>query len=250
MLADPADDLEIDDHADGAAESAERSVASPQPVAETPKPVVVEVEINRLSSIPDLIDDDSPIELPPITPSGSVIAAPQHLLAGACRVLLRTGAAAPPDSGRAHDRGRGQTEAPQAPASQEEAPPVQNVHDLGCPSWTLGRRRIRRQEVPPSSGELVRRIEAAGRWCRDRARSWPRRSIAARWAFPTVDSSRNSRYGSSRPARRAPRSACPDSGLSPSQGVKSASARSELATEPIATIAGVSRSEIASSTRS
>ena len=47
-----------------------------EPVAETPKPVVVEVEINRLSSIPDLIDDDSPIELPPITPSGSVIAAP------------------------------------------------------------------------------------------------------------------------------------------------------------------------------
>jgi hypothetical protein len=76
VLADPAGDLEIDDPADGAAEPGERSVAQAQPVAETPKPVV-EVEINRLSSIPDLIDDDSPIELPPITPSGSVIAAPQ-----------------------------------------------------------------------------------------------------------------------------------------------------------------------------
>ncbi|MEY2521862.1 MAG: hypothetical protein QOJ66_427, partial [Ilumatobacteraceae bacterium] len=68
-LADPADDMETDDPADGAAKSAE-------PAAETPKPAVVEVEINRLSSIPDLIDDDSPIELPQITPSGSVIAAP------------------------------------------------------------------------------------------------------------------------------------------------------------------------------
>jgi hypothetical protein len=75
-LADPADDLETDDPAHGAAKSAERSVAPPEPVAETPKPAVVEVEINRLSSIPDLIDDDSPIELPQITPSGSVIAAP------------------------------------------------------------------------------------------------------------------------------------------------------------------------------
>jgi hypothetical protein len=61
--------METDDPADGAAKSAE-------PAAETPKPAVVEVEINRLSSIPDLIDDDSPIELPQITPSGSVIAAP------------------------------------------------------------------------------------------------------------------------------------------------------------------------------
>jgi len=76
VLADPVDDVETDDPADLPARSAEPSVAPPEPVVETPKPVVVEVEINRLSSIPDLIDDDSPIELPQITPSGSVIAAP------------------------------------------------------------------------------------------------------------------------------------------------------------------------------
>ncbi|HVE20222.1 MAG TPA: hypothetical protein VNB52_14100 [Ilumatobacteraceae bacterium] len=74
-----AEDLQVADEdafADVGADSEIDEVMLTDPVAETPKPVVVEVEINRLSSIPDLIDDDSPIELPPITPSGSVIAAP------------------------------------------------------------------------------------------------------------------------------------------------------------------------------
>ena len=64
------DDVDVD--------VAEPAVASPQPMAEAPKPVVAEVEVNRLSFVPDLIDDDSPIELPPITPSGPIVAAPQH----------------------------------------------------------------------------------------------------------------------------------------------------------------------------
>ena len=62
VLDDPAARSEIDDPAEA--------------VAEAPKQVVPEVEINRLSSVPDLIDDDSPIELPLITPSGPMVAAP------------------------------------------------------------------------------------------------------------------------------------------------------------------------------
>ncbi|MEP7046667.1 MAG: hypothetical protein ABI949_08315, partial [Ilumatobacteraceae bacterium] len=38
-------------------------------------------EINRLAFVPDQIDDDSPIELPPITPSGPVVAHPQSVYA-------------------------------------------------------------------------------------------------------------------------------------------------------------------------
>ena len=73
-LAGDLGDLEIDDPADDVA-----TVASPQPAVEMPKPVVAEVEVNRLASVPDLIDDDSPIELPPITPSGPVVASPQSV---------------------------------------------------------------------------------------------------------------------------------------------------------------------------
>ena len=36
-------------------------------------------EVNRLASVPDLIDDDSPVELPPITPSGPIVAHPQSV---------------------------------------------------------------------------------------------------------------------------------------------------------------------------
>ena len=60
---------EIDD------EEVEHIVA--EPVAAEPVVAaqpVVEPVINRLGSIPDLIDDDSPIELPAITPSGPVVA--------------------------------------------------------------------------------------------------------------------------------------------------------------------------------
>ena len=50
-------------------------VADVAPAA--PAPVARSAEINRLSSVPDLILDDSPIEIPPITPSGGPIAAQQ-----------------------------------------------------------------------------------------------------------------------------------------------------------------------------
>ena len=40
---------------------------------------VVAPEVNRLALVPDLIDDDSPIELPPITPSGPIVAHPQSV---------------------------------------------------------------------------------------------------------------------------------------------------------------------------
>ena len=80
----PVDDDEIDvleavDELE--AEDPEPVVAVPvvaQPVV--PQPVVVaepilEPVVNRLGSVPDLIDDDdSPIELPPITPSGPIVA--------------------------------------------------------------------------------------------------------------------------------------------------------------------------------
>ena len=36
-------------------------------------------EINRLASVPDLVDDDSPVELPLITPSGPIVAHPQSV---------------------------------------------------------------------------------------------------------------------------------------------------------------------------
>jgi hypothetical protein len=36
-------------------------------------------EVNRLASVPDLIDDDSPVELPLITPSGPIVAHPQSV---------------------------------------------------------------------------------------------------------------------------------------------------------------------------
>ena len=52
-------------------------VVAPQPIAATPEPAADQVEVNRLSCVPDLVDDDSPIELPPITPSGPVVAAPR-----------------------------------------------------------------------------------------------------------------------------------------------------------------------------
>ncbi|MEP7112876.1 MAG: hypothetical protein ABI862_06395 [Ilumatobacteraceae bacterium] len=41
--------------------------------AESPIPVA-QPEVNRLALVPDLVDDDSPIELPAITPSGPVVA--------------------------------------------------------------------------------------------------------------------------------------------------------------------------------
>ena len=74
------DDVDVDDRSGdlGVDEVAAPAVASPQPEAPAPKPVVAEVEVNRLSSVPDLIDDDSPIELPPITPSGPIVASPQN----------------------------------------------------------------------------------------------------------------------------------------------------------------------------
>jgi hypothetical protein len=55
---------------------------------------VVEQEINRLGSVPDLFsDDDSPIELPTITPSGSIIA---HVHSSYTPVLSETYYVPPP----------------------------------------------------------------------------------------------------------------------------------------------------------
>ena len=62
---DDIDEIDEEDDEDLALVVAE-AVVEPKPIAE---PV-----INRLGSVPDLIDDDSPIELPPITPSGPVVA--------------------------------------------------------------------------------------------------------------------------------------------------------------------------------
>ena len=47
-----------------------------------PAAPVVEPVVNRLASVPDLFDDDdSPIELPPITPSGPIAAHAQSVYA-------------------------------------------------------------------------------------------------------------------------------------------------------------------------
>lgn len=66
------------------------------PIAEAVAPPIVEApiadivdaqtpptaaEINRLSLIPDLVEDDTPIELPPITPSGPIIVPSQSVYA-------------------------------------------------------------------------------------------------------------------------------------------------------------------------
>ena len=78
-----ADEIEVDKDLgtdlDSEIDEVAVAVAAPHPVAEVPKQVVPEVEVNRLSSVPELVDDDSPIELPPITPSGPVVASPQSL---------------------------------------------------------------------------------------------------------------------------------------------------------------------------
>lgn len=50
----------------------ESSVVDVEPPVEPAAPVE---EINRLASVPDMVVDDSPIELPPITPSGPVVPA-------------------------------------------------------------------------------------------------------------------------------------------------------------------------------
>ena len=69
------DEPEVDEPVADAGEPAEPLLESPEPAVARSNPVIVEVEVNRLSSVPDLVDDDSPIELPPITPSGPVLAA-------------------------------------------------------------------------------------------------------------------------------------------------------------------------------
>jgi hypothetical protein len=60
-------------------DAVEVAVVPSAPVADVPSvpnvPNAPIVTVNRLASVPDLIIDDSPIELPPITPSGGPIAA-------------------------------------------------------------------------------------------------------------------------------------------------------------------------------
>jgi hypothetical protein len=63
------DDLEedaVDGHVDDDIEPAIEDVTEPS-IAH------VQPEVNRLASVPDLIDDDSPVELPAITPSGPMV---------------------------------------------------------------------------------------------------------------------------------------------------------------------------------
>ena len=60
-----AEDEEFDDESEDAHEAVLRRVRAARPAAQA--------EVNRLSLVPDLVDDDSPIELPPITPSGPVV---------------------------------------------------------------------------------------------------------------------------------------------------------------------------------
>jgi hypothetical protein len=59
-----AEDVEFDEP-ENAHEAILRRVRAARPAAQA--------EENRLSLVPDLVDDDSPIELPPITPSGPVV---------------------------------------------------------------------------------------------------------------------------------------------------------------------------------
>ncbi len=61
--------IEIEDVAEILEPNVVEAVVEAPPVVEP----VVEPVVNRLASVPDLIDDDSPIELPPITPSGPVV---------------------------------------------------------------------------------------------------------------------------------------------------------------------------------
>jgi hypothetical protein len=68
-----ADDVVEDDVVEVREVVAPRKVVTPRKVVAARK-VVVEPEVNRLALVPDLIDDDSPIELPPITPSGPIVA--------------------------------------------------------------------------------------------------------------------------------------------------------------------------------
>jgi hypothetical protein len=66
-------------------EIVELSVVEADPVEEVevvaPRKPAVEPEVNRLALVPDLIDDDTPIELPPITPSGVIVASAQSVYA-------------------------------------------------------------------------------------------------------------------------------------------------------------------------
>ena len=78
------DDIEIEEHVfigeadlddmldEDFGDEDDREFDDGEDVVESPT-AMVQPEINRLSLVPDLIDDDSPVELPPITPSGSMV---------------------------------------------------------------------------------------------------------------------------------------------------------------------------------
>ena len=109
---------------------------------------VVEREINRLASVPDLIDDDSPIELPPITSSGGPYVAQQPS-------VLRPGSRRDPvcDTASPSRRTRPyrlwQRTSPQRRRRKEaQASSVPNLSDVGVVVRSVGRRGLRRQEVP------------------------------------------------------------------------------------------------------
>ena len=155
MLDEPEDD---DDDPDEEFEpAAAEVVAAPTPVAAQ--------EVNRLGSVPDLIDDDdSLIELPPITPSGSVVAHPQshyspvlaetlYIPPPQARVTTTVAAMVADEKPRHH----------KAPRRKPKRRPVADVHDAGRAVRTPGRRRLRCKEVLAQGTEVDRGAEAARR---------------------------------------------------------------------------------------
>ena len=143
----------------------------------------------------------------------------QCLHAGARRDLLRPAPQRPATTVVAMIVAEAQTEAPQATASQAEAPSVPNVHDVDRALRSLGRRGVRGQEVSPHPVTLVGRVEAARRRCRDRARSrvqvfchmsprCPSPTTPTRLASSTIDTTTDPRAGVAgpRPAQRRVRS--------------------------------------------
>ena len=75
---DPVDEDLLDDEPDAEDDPEEELEPAAEVVAAPVVAPVATPEVNRLGSVPDLIDeDDSLIELPPITPSGPVVASPQ-----------------------------------------------------------------------------------------------------------------------------------------------------------------------------
>ncbi len=114
-------------------------------------------EINRLASVPDLIIDDSPIELPPINPSGRPRSSPSRSSSTHPSCPKRVLVAAPRPSRRPSPRSsltavRHASGRPEAQEAQEEGSPVSQLRGLDAVARDVGWRRVRRPEVPPAQG--------------------------------------------------------------------------------------------------